>query len=122
MNTSLVPQWLSPGWIALGALICVAIYLHHRSSVDRQRHERACREAEGRWPQVRGLVFSFANSALPQIVIEVPRGPQRGKYLVEVSASQRDKLTIGQELVCRIGHHPGDRVTAPRRCIFEQAL
>jgi hypothetical protein len=41
---------------------------------------------------------------------------------VEVTAQMRHGLSIGQELICRVGRHPGDRVSAPLRCVIERVL
>jgi hypothetical protein len=122
MNFPSFPHWLSPGWIALYIFVGAAFYLYG-NALARQRYERDCRNAERDWPEVRGTVFSIANnSALPQVIVEVAKGPQCGRYRVEVTARMRDGLSIGQELICRVGRHPGDRVSAPLRCVIERVL
>lgn len=122
MNFSSLSYWLSPSWITLYLFVGICFYLYGRSLAEK-RHEEACREAERSWPEVRGTVFSMASeSALPQVIVEVPKGPQCGRYHVNVTARMRDGLSIGQDLVCRVGRHPGDRISAPLRCIIVKVL
>jgi hypothetical protein len=122
MNFPSFPHWLSPVWIALYFFVGVAFYLYG-NALARRRRERDCREAERIWPEVRGVVFSMAHASSPQqIVVEVPKGPYRGQYRVSVTAQMWRSLSIDQELICRVGRHPGDRVSAPLRCVIERVL
>lgn len=123
MNLATLPYWLSPGWLAFYLFACVCAWLYGKA-LARERHERECRAAERKWPEVRGNVFSCDRGlkGAPEMVVDVPTGPLRGKYRVPISLSLASGCEIGQPLICRVGRHPGDRVSAPLRCVIEQML
>ncbi len=122
MILATIPHWLSPGWLAFYVFVCVCAWLYG-NALARERHQRKCRAAECNWPEARGTVFSLAHtSPSRQIVVEVPKGPHRGQYRVNVTAKMWYSLSIDQELICRVGRHPGDRVSDPLRCVIERIL
>lgn len=120
MNFYSLPHWLSPSWIILSIFVGICFYLYGRALAEK-RYEEACREAERGWPEVRGTVFSRERDR-PEIVVEVSTGHLRGRYRAPVSLSLASGCEIGQPLICRIGRHPGDRISAPLRCVIERML
>ena len=123
MDLSSLPQWLSPVWIAFYLFVGAAAWLYG-NALTRKRHARDCREAERQWLTLRGSIFSCDRSPKnqPEVVVEVSTGPLRGKYRAPVSLSLASGCEIGQPLTCRIGRHPGDRVSDPMRCVIERML
>lgn len=126
MNLATLPYWLSPGWLlfylAIGACVFIAGYSISRQR-DRARREAARRAAERTWPESRGVITACPMGPNgPEVTVSVPCGPQRGVYRVQFSTVPATGCKIDQEVVCRIGRYPDDRIENPLRCVITQVL